>query len=254
MLCPLSACKNESKNIEKTVTKQEKPIVRIAFVGNEISAPQYLPAMIKALANSDPSAHFNVQADILSANGQSLAELWQNEKRKTFLTKEKWDYVVLQPHELWASNEAHVYLTQKSLAAWSQIIRSIGAQPVFFMPWPLPPGHEKYGEPQYATQLKNYKYMHHMNNGYAKALSQRNNMILIPVGSYWTFTMNNAPGLTLYQEKSTVPSLEGTFLTALVLYKKLVDSSLDDLEYIPSGMEEEARKVLIAIASKDLEK
>lgn len=58
-------------------------------------------------------------------------------------------------------------------------------------------------------------------------------MVLIPVGDYWTYAIDHYPSLQLYDKDGTHPSPKGSFLMALVLYKMLVDSTVNDIIYWP---------------------
>lgn len=57
-----------------------------------------------------------------------------------------------------------------------------------------------------------------------------------------------------FASKDSLPSREGAFLSALVIYKTLVDKTLNDIEYTPNGMSRKTKDALIAIASAKAKK
>ena len=250
----LSACKQEQAAPPPPVKSDKRPVMRIAFVGDEFIKTSNLTHMVQLLAQNDPSSHFQVKTAAHTMVDASLAQLWKNENKRNVFTSESWDYVVLQPHSLWAATEGHVYLSQQSISAWSRYVNSIQAQPVLFMTWPLDKNNTTYGDIKYASTLKNYKNMHRLIHGYSKAITKKNGMMLTPVGDYWMHAMAIAPGIKLYSDNGYSPTIEGTYLTALIIYKTLVNGSLTNIVYMPQGITQDTKDLLIAIASTKIDK
>ncbi len=252
----ISGCKEQKPQEPPAAQSQgnnKDPVMRIAFVGNEYTTENNMLNMVPLMAKSDPSTQFNVEVGVHAVANNSLAQLWSHPATKTLLTPNSWDYVIIQPNSMWASSEGHVYVTQKSISAWSRLINNIQAHPVLFMTWPLERSHPTYADLKHMSTLKNYKNMHRMIHGYSKALAKKEGMSLAPVGNYWMVAMEKNPDINLYAPDGSTPSLEGSYLTALVIYKTLVDNTLDDITYIPQGMSEETKDALIAIASTKIE-
>jgi|GEM_PF-3071483 len=165
MVLPLlliNGCKKEQSQAPastSTTQSQEnkKPIMRIAFVGNEYIQNNNMANMVQLMAQSNPSAHFTVEVGLQTMQQASLAQLWQNPMTKENFPQDRWDY--------------------------------------------------------------------------------------------WMHAINTLPEINLYAPDSSSPSLEGSFLTALVIYKTLVDGTLNDVAYIPEGISQETKDTLTAIAS-----
>ena len=247
----LSACKQEQQASQ--VKEDKRPVMRIAFVGDDFIRTSNLPYMIQLLAKDDPSSHFQLQVTSHTMVDASLAQLWKIDTKKTIFTPDSWDYVVLQPHSLWAATEGHVYLSQQSISVWARYVNSIQAQPVLFMTWPLDRNNTTYGDRKYASTLKNYKNMHRLIHGYSKAIAKKNDIMLTPIGDYWMHAMAIAPDIKLYSDNGYSPTIEGTYLTALIIYKTLVNGSLDKIVYMPQGMGQDTKDMLIAIASTKID-
>ena len=229
-----------------------RPTMRILFVGNDYTLSNYMIYMVQAFAKNDPSSSFQLEVTAHAAPGVSLAQLWNNPATKDVLTNTTWDYVVLQPHNMWASSDGSVYLTRQAISVWSSQVKALGAQPVLFMTWPLEASHSSYTNPD-LPKLKNYKNMHRLIKGYSKALSNKYGMFTVPVGDYWMYAITGNSKLKFYAPDRSTPTLEGSYLTALVFYKMLIDSTLDDIAYLPEGMTPETQAELISIASTKLE-
>ncbi len=245
----LSGCKQEQQTPAAPAIDDKRPVMRIGFVGNEYTQDNNMIYMVQLLAESDPSSNFQVKVDALSLVDASLAQLWKNINKDVLFKPDSWDYVVLQPHSMWASTEGHVYLSRKSITAWSRFVSRINAHPVLFMTWPLEKHNSTYGDIKYITTLKNYRNMHRLIRGHSKAISKKNGLLIAPIGDYWMQSMAIAPDLNLYNTTGSSPSIEGSYLTALIIYKTLVDGTLNDVTYIPQGMSEETKDLLISIAS-----
>jgi len=130
MLCSvlvISGCKEE-KAPDMTVGR---PTMNILFVGNDLTYMHNMPYMVQLLAQTDPSAHFKIDLQMHVALGASLAQLWNNPTTRDVLTSKPWDYVIIQPHHMWAATEGSVYLTRQSLSAWSSQIKNIKASPSY---------------------------------------------------------------------------------------------------------------------------
>jgi hypothetical protein len=243
----LSGCKQEQQ--APAPVKDDRPVMRIAFVGNEYTANNNMIYMLQLMAQNDPSSHFQLQVDSVVAPDASLATLWRMEKKNIVLKPESWDYVILQPHSMWASTEGAVYISQKTIATWAHFVRNIQAQPVLLTIWPLASRNPNYGNIKYTSTLKSPINMFRLIRGYSKATSKKLDLLQVPVGDYWMQSMNVAPALNLYDSTESFPSLEGSYLTALIIYKTLVDNTLSDITYIPQGMDEATKDLLISIAS-----
>ena len=161
------------------------------------------------------------------------------------------------------------------------------------MNWPLEKGNLKYSDIN-QPNLKNYKNMHRLNRGYSKAVAKKSDMLLLPIGDYWMYANNKGINLystgdeytppvkdgdTLSSQLATTfsgftkkkpkaqsekdqerltgnspPSIKGSYLNALIIYKMLVDNTLNDITYAPEGMTPETKAKLISIASSKIKK
>tara|TARA_R110001592_G_scaffold20926_20_gene84802 strand:+ start:25033 stop:25848 length:816 start_codon:yes stop_codon:yes gene_type:complete len=245
----ISGCQEKKKAVDPTAGR---PVMRILFVGNDFTFMNNMYYMVQAFADSDPNAHFKIEVGLHAMQDASLSQIWNNPATKDVLVSKKWDYVIVQPHYMWASSDGSVYLTRKALSVWTSQITAIGAQPVLFMTWPMEASHSAYSDPKY-TNLKNYKNTHRLIRGYSKALADKYGMLLVPIGDYWMYAINEEPGINLYNPDRVTPTLDASYLTALVIYKQLVDNTLDDIGYIPEGMTPETKATLISIASKKIQ-
>ena len=245
----INGCKEKQQPSEEQAQQDNRPLMRIAFVGNEYLTTNNMFYMVQLMAQSDPSSHFKVEVGIHFMPEGTLVHLLKNPSVKTFFPQNKWDYVILQPHHMWAASEGHVYITQKSISAWSRLLTDMGSQSILFMNWPLERRNSTYSDLKYMSTLKNYRNMHRMIRGYSKSISKKNGMLLVPVGDYWMHAMDTAPDINLYGANGSIPTMEGSYLTALIIYKTLVDNTLNDIVYSPPEMSEETKKALIAIAS-----
>lgn len=243
----LGACNDKEPEADLTAGR---PVMRVLFVGNEHTLLHHMPYMLQLLAENDPTASFKVEIGVHAAPKASLAQLWNNPNTKVVMHEKKWDYVVIQPQHLWASSEGSVFLTRKAISVWSNAILAIGAQPVIMTTWAPHVTHSIYGTPKYLN-LKNPKNMNRITRGYTKAIAEKYGLLVVPVGDYWTYATTEVPDIALHDVDGSSPTLHGAYLTALVLYKTLVDKSIHDSSYDGGGIQQETRDKIISIVSKN---
>lgn len=243
----------DSSSAEPMLDIAERPVLRILFVGNSYTFFNNMPKTIETLAKYDPSAYFQVRTEMHVEAGATLSSLLVSPKLQTLLTKDKWDYVVLQPQSFWASTASNLYSNKKTLTIWTSVIKSINAQPVFFMTWARKPETGWYVSREYSF-LKSHEYMHDRIKKYSEYLVKKHHMLMVPIGDYWFYSLKQYPDLELYSADGSHPSQLGSLVIALIFYKTLVDKTLDDINYWPNFVDRQEKKLIIDLTSTPFSK
>lgn len=242
-----------SDNVEKPVAppNPERPIMRILFVGNSYTSFNNMPEILKNIALYDPSAQVKIHTEQYTINGARLSTLWNAPERQQYLKNKVWDFVILQPNSLWATTKSTADETDRSLQIWLQAASAAGAMPVFMMTWP-----RQYGSNWYVTHKKQiggpaemYQNLHNR----TQYLVKKYNLLEIPAGKYWAYAATHYKTINLYTEDGSHPSVQGSFLLALLIYKTLVDKTLKDIGYMPEGITEQQKTMLIDLATTSLD-
>ena len=220
----LTACKNQGYGIS------DRHIVRILFVGNSYTFFNDMPLILEKLANEDAKSQLRIETRTLAKGGATLAYMLSLPEVQTILNEKKWDYIVFQPQSLWAATQSRILSTDRALNNWCKAARSIDAKPILFQTWARRPNHDLYASREFKS-FPNYEQMHSRISYNSEALAKKYNMLLAPVGNHWNKIHQEDPNLKIYNSDGSHPSKLGSFMTAWVFYKMLVDQRLLDIKY-----------------------
>jgi hypothetical protein len=77
-----------------------------------------------------------------------------------------------------------------------------------------------------------------------RALARRTGAQLINTGEVWEQVRAEDPSLTLYEPDGNHPSIDGSYLSALMIYGFISGSDVGAVTYRPSGLDEKAAQTL----------
>lgn len=136
-----------------------------------------------------------------------LEDHWNQGDAQKAIAQGKWDVVVLQqgPSGLPESRQSLLEYTRR----FAKAIRAVGAKPALYQVWPS------------AARFNDFP---RVLESYQLAAAEVGG-ILLPVGAAWRTTWKRAAKMALYAEDQFHPSVIGSYLAALVIYKKLLGKS-----------------------------
>ncbi|QSX35776.1 DUF4886 domain-containing protein [Shewanella sedimentimangrovi] len=194
--------------------------LRVLFIGNSYTGANYLPYVLKALADANNKA---LEVDAVIQNGTSLNQHWQQKIAQQKITAERWDYVVLQDAS--ASAEEHPEETLHYGKLFSDLATQHLARTLLFNTWAyngVPDWVLGIKDEQQRQQLSAFvPVMYERTNALYQQLAQKSKAELVPVGQIWQALKQQAPGMPLYGKDKSHPSVLGTYLTATVFYQAL---------------------------------
>jgi hypothetical protein len=178
--------------------------IRVLFIGNSFTYFNDLPAMVEALAASQKKRL--VHHSVVFPNF-SLQDHWEKGEAQRAIAAGKWDFVVLQqgPSALEESRRSLLDYTRR----FAKVIRDAGATPALYMVWP-----SKARFADFDRVVESYDLAARDANG-----------IVLPVGAAWQEAWRLDAALPLYDDDQFHPSSTGSYLAALVIYKKLFGDS-----------------------------
>jgi hypothetical protein len=185
---------------------------RILFIGNSYLYVQDIAGIVQALADSAGGDKLAV-ATVAGAD-MALIDHWFTGFSRPEIAKGGWEWVVLQqgPSAV-AVNRDTLRLATKLFAA--EIVK-VGAKPALFSAWPQ------------AVHASDFP---HAIQSYRLAASDVNGVFL-PVAPAWLGAWSRDPSVSLYLD-GLHPSIEGAYLSALVVYGKLLGKTTVGL---PAGL------------------
>ena len=197
------------------LARSEQAGLRVLFVGNSLTAGNSMPELVRELAAADEGANpiFAVQ---YAAGGWTLRRASEDDGLAALISEVRWDAVVLQENSRVASYppglSSDMYPFARRL---DRAIALAGSRTVLFMTWGFRDGAplEGHGETFEAMQRR-------IAAGYLN-LGAELGAVTAPVGLAWLEALRRRPGLDLWAEDGTHPSLSGSYLTAAVFYAVL---------------------------------
>ncbi len=213
------------------------------FIGNSYMAVNNLPQLISDLATA--------QGDVLifqsnTPGGQTFQMHANNPTNYQLMHAQAWDYVVLQGQSQEPSFPT-AQVNSQTLPYALQLADSVNsiqpcAQVNFFMTW----GRQN-GDPQWDS-ISTFDGMNARLRGAYLRFADSANAGVSPVGVAWKYVRDNYPGINLYQQDGSHPSLEGSYLAACVFYSALFQKSCVASTFNP-GIGQGAAFILQQVAS-----
>ena len=170
--------------------------IRVLFLGNSLTAANDLPAMVQAMA---ASGGVKLTYEAYTQGGFNLEDHWKDGKSLPALRSQKWDYLVLQqgPSSLPESQED----LKKWAKIWADEARKYGVKPALYMVWP------------FKGQANGFELVEKSYENAARASSSK----LLPAGKAWEMCTSKFPSISLYSPDHLHPTLEGSYIAALVI-------------------------------------
>jgi len=186
---------------------------KILFIGNSHVASNNLPLLVQQLIENNSS---NKLVTSERAPGISFLDERINDGITYEMIKSNdWTHIVLQAQKV-SSSQSVLYPTDTT-QTWVELVKSeIAATPILF------PEH-----PQRGNQAEG-RYIQNIHLG----IADKTPACIAPIGLAWDLALSLYPSLNLHQSDGNHAALEGSFLTALVLYQTITGQYAQDLPFI----------------------
>ena len=177
---------------------------RVLFIGNSYLYFEDIPGIVQALADSAGGDKLAVET--VAGPDLALIDHWNLGSARAEIAKGGWEWVVLQ------QGPSSVELNRDTLRLATKLfgaeIAKINAKPALFSAWP------SQGRRQDFTRAI---------ESYTLAAADVNG-ILLPVAAAWLATWNRDATIPLYSD-GLHASVDGAYLSALVIYSRLLGKS-----------------------------
>jgi hypothetical protein len=200
--------------------------VRVLFVGNSLTSTNDLPGLVRSLAQAGGAVA--IETRDVSQGGYSIEDHWATAESRDALAEGGWDVVVLQQGPS-ALPESRVNLIEWA-GTWADAIRAQGGTPALYMVWP---------------ERARLSAFDSVSTSYRRA-AQQADARLYPAGDAWQAAWRRDPTLALYGPDDFHPSVMGSYLAALVIYRGITGRDPPSLTNL--GISAQAEATLQAAA------
>jgi hypothetical protein len=174
--------------------------IQVLFIGNSLTYVNDLPGMLGALMDSAGVDPVTIASVAFGAFG--LQDHWEQGPARSTIAQGSWDVVVLQQGP--SATEGRPSLLQYS-ALFADEIEQVGARPALYMVWP---------------DTSRFFDFDGVSDSYRTAAEQVDGF-LFPIGEAWRIAWSLDSTLELYGADGFHPSIEATYLAALVMFEQL---------------------------------
>ena len=203
LLAPLLACLGGTS--PTSINVPTGPGKHVLFVGNSLTYFNDLPGIVEALADS---AHETLlETRMVALPDFSLEDHWADGRAAALIRKGGWHVVVLQQGP--SSVEANRQLLIDYAQRFDGLSRDVGARSALYMVWPTSDRQQDFDRSSESYRLA------------ATAV----NGLLFRVGDAWREAWRRDASLQLYSADGLHPTVEGSYLAALVMYATLYGKS-----------------------------
>ena len=212
--------------------------MKVLFVGNSHTYYNDMPKMVAELAAAagmERPLHPVMEAP----GGAGFAEHLANGRVQAHLSRDRWDYVVLQDQQQRPSftfNRERVdkwfYIPARTLDV---MIRTAGAKTILFMTWARQPG-----DPGSIEGDTYDKMQARVRDAYT-TLAQEIDATVATVGLAWQSAYHERPSLPLWMHDGSHAQRAGSYLAACVLFATIYEQSPLSNTYTAGLSAEDAR-------------
>ncbi len=219
---------------------------RVLFIGNSHTFYNDLPGMVKRMAweNDETPA---LAVDEVTKGGASLGDHLPNRELEAVVRGGEYDVVVIQANSLEPVTDPEGYVERFGVMAdWSE---EGGALPLLYELWPRQEGSEVYQQPWMpGTQEETARRIREASVEAVRGTTAR----VAPVGGVWERSRRQAMPIELYQSDGNHPTVEGTYLAALVIYGTIDEAALSGPPWAPGEISDGDAELLGGLAGESL--
>jgi hypothetical protein len=176
----------------------------VLFVGNSYLYYNDIPGIVQALADSANGEKLSIA--VVASADLALIDHWNEGTARRVIADGGMKWVVLQQGP--SSVEANRDTLRIATKLFGGEIARANARPALFSAWPTASRRD-----DFPRAIESYTLAAADVDG-----------ILLPVAAAWTAAWEKIPGLSLYAD-GLHPSVEGAYLSALVIYAQLLQES-----------------------------
>lgn len=212
----------------------KKDTIRVLFVGNSFTYYYNLPEVLNAMSAYSDKVYIDTRHSLVG--GSDLAQHLNGQNGTAtldILSKEKFDYVVLNHHSLATFKEAdNFFETSKKIV---DFIRSKGAKPIFMMTW---------------AYNSNPLMLKKIVPAYEDMCSKLG-VDLVPCGQLFAEVRKWRPDLNMYEDDDKHPSKHATYLNGLTFFKYFTNEKTSKIPNRITTTNRNGQKLYLLLLSQE---
>lgn len=204
-----------------------RPVHAVLIIGNSRTYYHDMPSMLRRMADSDHAAE---RYDIVTRAVPAGTLEWSwNDPATQHLLKQRWREVIIQAE---SNAQSRDDAEQRFFDYGKRLIFEVennGGKPVLIVNW-------VYGEELFKSNtpgMRSWLY-DKIQDDYAN-LSRQTGARLVNVGRVWELARAASSELSLYEDGNH-PTVQGSYLSALMLYVYLSGRDGSEVTYVPADM------------------
>lgn len=223
-----------------------RPHMRVLMVGNSYTYYHDLPHMLVQIAAADRDGPYVFDVVPVTKGAAHLSDFVSIRQVSQQIAALQGGALVLQDQSMVALNARARMQSAAAIENLAAQARAAGAKTLIYGTWPRRAGDDVYAA---GSQLSSPQQMQADINAHYLAAARRAQTGYVAVGDYFVEGAG-VSGLPLYAQDLSHPSLEGSYLAALLLYRCLSGRMPDALTWQPAAMDASHAAGLRALASK----
>lgn len=211
--------------VSQTGWMDSRPVEKLLFVGHSRTYANGLPDMVVRIADSADSP-VRYEATMQARPGASLKDHWRSTETRDMLANGSWDHIIIQPNIVWRDDDDSSDFMTYGKRFVSEAAKKSTTSVV--VDWPLrDPFYRDHGWTRSGHIMKTAAAN--------RRLASASGAELVDVGRVWETIDTPTLPFSLYKDDDH-PSVQGTYLVALVIADAIADIDLAQVDYVPSGM------------------
>jgi hypothetical protein len=210
-----------------------RPVRRMLFLGHSYTYYNNMPAMVAKMSDSADSP---VRYDITMSAfpNATLEDHWHNRKTRQLLSQGGWYRVIAQPEGGLSLRDAD---SAMFVNGGKLLVGTAEQPPAIVIGWQAT---EAFCQKHYRMSRSQVAAVEQNN---LRGLAIATGADVIDVASAWDRVQAERLPFSLYKDGNH-PSLEGSYLAALIIYAGLSHGDVTTVTYVPWGMSNEDAKLL----------
>lgn len=219
-----------------------RPAQRILFLGHSLTYYNEMPIMVAKMADSaDSPIRYDITMNAFP--NASLKDHWNNHKTRELLSRDGWDRVIVQPERSYRRQDSDSSL---HLHGSKLLVGTAEQPPAIIISWQ--PSESWYRNLNYSKpRSDDFNILQESLRDLATATGAD----VIDIASVWDRVRAEELPFSLYKDENH-PSLEGSYLAALVVYAALSHGDVTAVTYVPWRMSGSDAALLRQLVAKSL--
>lgn len=206
---------------------EDRPVRTVLIVGNSRTYTNDMPAMLRALSASAESP-IKLEVETVASAGATFKQ-HSSDGRALRLLAQGWDEVILQAESGSQASEENAELFNRYGPRLAEAAAVREGRPTLLVNWPY--DRSMYDHPDY-DRAEHLAFLRRIN----ARLAEEAKLDRVNLAGLWESVRLAHPDVALTTDGNH-PSVAGSYLYALAVYKHVTGADVTPLQYVPGGLD-----------------